>query len=129
MIFYETNVLAHHGILGMKWGVRRYQNKDGSLTSEGKRHLKTANAYKEKREAVNKEMDSLMKKNKKLSKDFGGSSKNVDDTELFEFTAYGDYGLDTKKLNSLRVDEYEFYQKNKKSIAIGEKIVKKLGYK
>ena len=59
MIFYETNVLAHHGILGMKWGVRRYQNKDGSLTSEGKRHLKTANAYKEKREAVNKEMDSF----------------------------------------------------------------------
>ena len=28
--------LAHHGILGQKWGVRRYQNKDGSLTSAGK---------------------------------------------------------------------------------------------
>lgn len=27
----------HHGILGMKWGVRRYQNKDGTLTSMGKR--------------------------------------------------------------------------------------------
>ena len=30
--------LYHHGILGMKWGVRRYQNKDGSLTPEGARH-------------------------------------------------------------------------------------------
>lgn len=30
--------LAHYGIKGMKWGVRRYQNKDGSLTSEGKKH-------------------------------------------------------------------------------------------
>ena len=29
--------LEHHGILGQKWGVRRYQNKDGSLTALGKR--------------------------------------------------------------------------------------------
>lgn len=28
--------LAHHGVLGMKWGLRRYQNKDGSLTPAGK---------------------------------------------------------------------------------------------
>ena len=30
------NYLSHHGILGQKWGVRRYQNADGSLTSKGK---------------------------------------------------------------------------------------------
>lgn len=29
--------LAHHGVKGMKWGIRRYQNKDGSLTNLGKR--------------------------------------------------------------------------------------------
>ena len=30
-------VLEHHGILGQKWGIRRYQNEDGSLTEEGKK--------------------------------------------------------------------------------------------
>jgi len=33
----DNNELKHHGILGMKWGVRRYQNKDGSLTNAGKK--------------------------------------------------------------------------------------------
>lgn len=33
---YSDDYLSHHGILGMKWGIRRYQNKDGSLTSAGK---------------------------------------------------------------------------------------------
>lgn len=32
----ESNTLKHWGILGMKWGVRRFQNKDGSLTPAGK---------------------------------------------------------------------------------------------
>lgn len=31
------NELYHHGIKGMKWGVRRYQNSDGSLTAAGKK--------------------------------------------------------------------------------------------
>lgn len=29
--------LSHHGIKGMRWGVRRYQSKDGSLTNAGKK--------------------------------------------------------------------------------------------
>lgn len=34
----EEDYLEHHGIKGMRWGVRRYQNPDGSLTEAGRRH-------------------------------------------------------------------------------------------
>ena len=32
-----SDVLQHYGIRGMKWGVRRFQQKDGSLTSQGRK--------------------------------------------------------------------------------------------
>lgn len=36
--YYEKdNYLEHHGIIGQKWGIRRYQNPDGSLTDAGKK--------------------------------------------------------------------------------------------
>ena len=41
-----SDYIAHHGILGMKWGVRRYQNKDGSLTSAGKKKYGTVKNFR-----------------------------------------------------------------------------------
>ena len=40
----ELNEIHHHGILGMKWGVRRFQNADGSLTEAGKRRVEKTDA-------------------------------------------------------------------------------------
>ena len=34
----QYEYIAHHGIKGQKWGVRRFQNEDGSLTPEGRKH-------------------------------------------------------------------------------------------
>ena len=44
----SDDYLAHHGIKGQKWGIRRYQNPDGSLTEEGMYRRRMLNASKTK---------------------------------------------------------------------------------
>lgn len=42
--------LSHHGIMGMRWGVRRYQNYDGSYTKKGlERYRKAESEYEQKK--------------------------------------------------------------------------------
>jgi hypothetical protein len=54
-IYNVEDSLAHHGTKGMRWGIRRYQNKDGSLTPAGKKRYKS-------------EMDALKEEERILSK-------------------------------------------------------------
>ena len=77
--------LYHHGILGMKWGVRRYQNKDGSLTAAGRKRSKKMTPDQKKRQARKNDLkkrrtlsDADLKKKVerlKLEKEFKSLSK------------------------------------------------------
>lgn len=54
--------LYHHGVKGQRWGVRRYQNKDGSLTKAGKRRKAKEdyeNEIEGRRKALNARADKL----------------------------------------------------------------------
>lgn len=62
----ENNDLYHHGVKGQRWGVRRFQNKNGSLTSLGKKRRKTI-------ESEEKNSDTEPKKK---------SVKNMSDEEI-----------------------------------------------
>ena len=69
------NELYHHGILGMKWGVRRYQNKDGTLTSKGKKHVKA-----QSKSVKDMSDDELRKKVNRLQMEKQYSDLNNDST-------------------------------------------------
>ena len=59
-----SNYVKHHGIKGQKWGVRRFQNDDGTLTSLGKLRYGDSKDYTELKETVDK-ADSFIKTAKK----------------------------------------------------------------
>ena len=88
--------LAHHGILGQKWGIRRFQNEDGTLTPEGRERYQKKEyelARKTQKLSYRSNYDRMLDYSKKSStvaaraKELNSLAKeyrNIDD-ELFEY--------------------------------------------
>ena len=69
--------LKHHGIKGQKWGVRRYQNSDGSYTAEGKQRRKLSRNVK-RNLGTTDDVNDIVQTLSKQEKQFLGADENKD---------------------------------------------------
>lgn len=125
--------LAHHGIKGQKWGVRRYQNDDGTLTPEGReRYLKEVDrAYNESKYMRKVFKDGADKayavlKNNKNGQDFAKSlrEKGARDDEIYTAArkayAGGKQAMDAASKSMKYEKEMRKFVNSKKDVKISE---------
>ena len=79
------SVLMHYGVMGMRWGVRRYQNPDGSLTAEGQRRYdaELRRDSQKKKENRAKDPADLRDPDKWVKEDIQNTKNVADASEKF----------------------------------------------
>lgn len=111
---YYGDTLYHHGIKGQKWGIRRWQNEDGSLTSAGREHYGYGlfGAYK-LRNAERITNRDQYKKERKAAKEKYKAAKNAsyDRESKFETDVEKNYKRGQKLTDKDLKKEQDFYAK------------------
>ena len=116
------NELYHHGILGQKWGIRRYQNPDGTLTTEGKKRYRINSSGKivkltrKERKLLAQKQAAAAAKKKPLRE------KAVSDMTDRELQKYITRMANERTALQLKAD---ISRLNPKQVSMGEKLVKK----
>ena len=90
------NYLEHHGVLGMHWGVRRYQNSDGTLTAAGKKRYSASSSQR-----GDIESEESMSQSK-----FSAEMKKIgwkEDKEFAKMYGFGMYFTKNVELNGSKV--------------------------
>lgn len=120
--------LMHHGIKGQKWGIRRYQNEDGTLTNLGKKRDKVTERLQKDVDKINKKIyddNPYEQRYRKWNKNYSKRLKlNEEDDKHYEF--FNQLNLDKSLRKRVRQEEKEHRKKYKKDIKEGMKKTKEI---
>lgn len=112
--YYNNLELAHHGIKGQKWGIRRYQNEDGTLTEAGKKRQEKLE-YRQNNSYAQRVADRRIDRRSKILSD---------QIKAGSASAFRRNQLRTNQLNELKVSSEEIKADRNRAEAFGRRTIK-----